>query len=207
MTKTRHLAALLAAASCCAAQAELLTNGGFESPGCGYCQLGTGSDAITGWTTFLSGVEYYASAGAAEGSHLVDLANYVYGNGGIRQTFDTVAGAAYTLSFQAGNTVQSGRTGDGKVRVQLAGGAGDFFDTTFDTAVASSSAYAWKSIEVNFVATDSSTTLSFSNMQNSFTHFAFIDGASVTAVPEPASVSMMLAGLLSVGAAARRRRR
>jgi len=186
--------------------ASLLVNGSFESPGCaGNCILGGGSTAITGWTTVLTGVEYfvpslYGIGGAPDGVMVVDLANYVYSAGGIEQSFATVAGQHYTVSFFAGNVKTFGRTGDGDVRVE----AGDL-DVVVPTAVATDGHYAWKSITLDFQALAATTTLRFTNTQDAYTHFAFIDGVAATPVPEPGAWALMAGGLIGVAGVARRR--
>ena len=74
--------------------------------------------------------------------------------------------------------------------------------------MATSDLIVWAPITLTFTALAPSTTLSFSNMQDSSTHFAYIDGVSVTAVPvpEPEAVALLLAGLAVVGMTAHRRR-
>lgn len=203
-------AACLACAATPAAASNLLVNGGFETPTVGYQLVpGGNSSAIAGWTTVLSGVEHYSSPAyglgpAADGVMVVDLANYVYSAGGIEQAVPTVAGQTYDVSFFAGNTTASGRTGTGIVKVTIDG------TTTldFNTPVATSTLTVWAQRSFSFVATDSSTTLRFWNNQNANAYYALIDGvgAQAAAVPEPQTWALMLAGLLATARMARRRR-
>lgn len=160
--------------------ANLLVNGSFEDPGCSVsCILDTTAEAdfITGWTTFLSGAEYFnlpASiplATVPDGVGIVDLANYLSQNGGgIQQNFATVVGANYRLTFSAGNSRYSGRSGEGVIQVKVAGQT-----TSFNTPTASGSEVVWNTVTYDFTATTSQTTLSFWNEQNPSYNFAFID--------------------------------
>jgi len=179
------LAAALLASGNAAFGAEMVVNGSFESPGCSNdCILNTPAQAdfITGWTTFLSGVEYMnvraaiGSSAAADGAMSVDLANYTYLNGGgIQQNINTVVGARYRLTFSAGNSKYVNRTGNGIINVKVAGKT-----TSFDTPVATSDATVWETKTYDFTATTPQTTLSFWNEQDPNAHFAFIDKVSVT---------------------------
>ncbi|EJN36324.1 DUF642 domain-containing protein [Pseudomonas sp. GM80] len=178
------LAAALLASGSAAFGAELVVNGSFESPGCSNdCILNTPAQAdfVTGWTTFLSGVEYInvnaaiGNSAAADGSMSVDLANYTYLNGGgIQQNINTVVGARYRLTFSAGNSTYVNRSGNGIINVKVAGQT-----TSFDTPVATSNATVWETKTYDFTATTPQTTLSFWNDQNPNAHFAFIDKVSV----------------------------
>ena len=164
--------------------ANLLVNGSFEQSTCGGgCILDTPAkaNAITGWTTFLSGAEYFnmpnaiGGSVAADGVMIVDLANYVYGNGGgIQQNFATAVGAKYRLTFSAGNSRFASRSGDGVVQVKVAGQT-----ATFNTPTAKGVAVEWAPITYDFTATTSQTTVAFSNEQNPNTNFAFIDNVIV----------------------------
>lgn len=167
-----------------ATAANLLINGSFEQPGCtDSCVLDTPAkaDFITGWTTFLSGAEYFnpsasiRGAAAADGSVIVDLANSIYGNGGgIQQNFATVVGAKYRLTFSAGNSAYAGRSGVGVVQVKVAGQS-----ASFNTPASQSQAFVWDTFTYEFTATTAMTTLAFSNEQNPYINFAFIDNVIV----------------------------
>lgn len=177
------LAAVSFGAGANAVAANLLVNGSFEQPGCsGSCILDTPAKAnfITGWTTFLSGAEYFnlpASFGsaAADGVAIVDLANYVYGNGGgVQQNFATTVGAKYRLTFSAGNSRYASRSGDGVIQVKVAGQT-----ATFNTPSAKGVAVEWSTITYEFTAITPQTTLAFFNEQNPYANFAFIDNVIV----------------------------
>ncbi len=185
---------------------NLLVNAGFENPaGTAYTSLPGGSPTITGWTTVLSGVEWFDATGyggAADGVMIVDLANYVYTGGGIEQTFATEVGKRYDVSFAFGTMAGFGRDGTAHVDVSVAG------ETLGYDIVNATSTLKWTMETLSFTAVDVSTTLRFTNEQNPYAHFANIDAVSVLAaapVPEPETYALMLAGLGLVGFAARRR--
>ena len=167
-----------------ATAANLLVNGSFEQPGCSdSCVLDTTAKAnfITGWTTFLSGAEYFnmrasiPGSAAAEGAVIVDLANNVYSNGGgIQQNFATVIGAKYRLTFSMGNSMYANRSGDGVVQVKVAGQT-----ALFNTPTVKGGVVEWNTVTYDFTATTNQTTLAFSNEQNPYVNFAFIDNVIV----------------------------
>jgi hypothetical protein len=202
--------ALVALAAALPAQGatNLFVNGSFETPTVGYQALGGGSTAITGWTTVLSGVEHFSApangvGAAADGVMVVDLANYTYlTGGGLEQAVPTTPGDRYDVSFWAGNSLSSGRTGTGIVKVTIDGSS----TQSFATAVATSGTLAWAARSFSFVATGSSTVIRFWNDQNPNLYFADIDGVSVAAsVPEAQSWATLAAGLLAIGVGVRRR--
>jgi hypothetical protein len=63
----------------------------------------------------------------------------------------------------------------------------------------------WTTNGFDYIATTNTTTLYFLSMQNS-AYGPALDNVSVTAVPEPESYAMLLAGLGLMGAIARRRK-
>ncbi len=202
------LAALLVTGVGAANAVNLFANASFEDPYTTYQELPGGSTVITGWLTALSGVEHFAPApygvgSAADGLMAVDLANFTYTEGGaIEQTIGTEAGKRYDLSFYAGNSTYSGRSGDGVVKVTI-----DGVTTDFNTAVAASATTVWELRNLSFTALGASTTVRFWNDQNPLTHYAYIDGvgAQLAPVPEPGQWALMLAGLALTGAVMRRR--
>lgn len=188
------------------AQAQALVNGGFELPsGTAYASLPGNSTVIAGWKTVNNGVEwfnpsaYYGIGSANEGAMVVDLANYVYTGGGIAQSFATVVGQTYNLSFSLGTHQLYGRDGTAHFDVSVAGNSIGY------DIVNASPVIAWSPKSLSFLATNALTTLTFSNNQNPYLHFAYLDGVSVSAVPEPESYALLLAGLAMVGVLARRR--
>jgi hypothetical protein len=199
-------ATLLASLIAPAGAANLLVNGGFENPtGVGYEIVMGGSNRITGWTTINNGVEWFNATpwgGAAEGLMVVDLANYVYTGGGIQQSFATVVGQRYDLSFNLSTMGGYGRDGTAHFDVSVNGQDFDY------DLVNAGGTLNWETKTISFVAASTLTTLSFSNSQNPFLHFADVDGVSVqaAAVPEPATGTSLLAGLGVLGFMARRRR-
>lgn len=202
--QTAVLASLCALSALPACAANLLINPGFELPaGTGYASLLGGNTAITGWRTVLSGVEWFdatAYGGAADGVMAIDLANYIYTGGGIEQSFASVVGQTYDLSFSLGTMQANGRDGTAHIDVTIAG------STTGYEVVNHTGRLAWTGVTQRFTASSATTTLRFSNNQNPYLHFANVDAASVVAVPEPKIYSLLLAGLGLVGYAVRRQR-
>jgi hypothetical protein len=211
MTRTACASALCALLVASPAHAlELLSNGSFEVPVTTYLAVPGASNTIPGWTTVLSGVELFNVAAydpilgaAADGLNVVDLANFTYPSGGLEQTVTTVAGQAYTLTFAAGNSTYASRTGNGEVKVTV-----DGLTTLFNTAVAGSSTVVWATQTLSFVAATTSTTVRFWNDQDPFTHFAFVDQASLQAsvVPEAPGWVLAFAGMAAATAGLKRRR-
>jgi hypothetical protein len=204
-TSLTLLAALLSLTT--GAQAgNLLVNGSFELPTVNaYTELASNSNAITGWKTVLSGVEWFNATpygGAADGQMVVDLANYIYTGGGIEQTFATVAGKTYDLTFSLSTMQWSGRDGTARIDVTVAGNTTGY-DVTNHTG-----GLIWTNETLSFVATGANTTLSFTNNQNPDYHFAIVDGVSAVAapVPEPETYGMLLAGLGLMGFIVRRKK-
>ncbi|USX16240.1 choice-of-anchor C family protein [Oxalobacteraceae bacterium OTU3CAMAD1] len=181
------------------ASVELIHNGGFESAGGfsgGFETIGSGLDGWTiGGTVDLINT-YWTPA---SGSYSLDLNGG--GAGSISQSFATVVGQTYNVSFSlAGNPV---------------GGGDKFFYAsvntpityTFDIDGKTTANMGWVRRSFSFVATSDTSTLSFvGDPYHSYYGAALDDISVVAAVPEPATYGMMLVGLAMVGRLARRRK-
>lgn len=195
------LVALLALPA--AANATAFSNGSFEkgtAPG-SFSTVNAGESGIDSWDVVSGSVDYignYWQAGAGERS--IDLNGN--GIGAIAQTFDTIFGMKYVVDFLMAGNPDGTPTLKG-LDVAATGNATSQY--SFLTSGNDKNAMGWVSKRYTFVATGTSTTLSFTSLdQGSFG--TALDGVNVAAVPEPATWAMMFGGLALVGTQMRRRK-
>ena len=203
------------------ASAQAFQNGSFEKGSfsynpAGHDPLGPKSTALTGWTITTNGnganVDWDRNGNeyglvSSDGDFSLDLSgtNDIAGNG-VRQTFDTLLGHTYSLSFDVGlNTRYTSNPGSA-VQAKI-NGASLFTVTNNDF----SQDQTWVSGSNQFTATSDSTILdlvfaaggNYTGLDN--VRVADLGGPLDGAVPEPASWAMMIGGFGAIGVAMRRR--
>jgi choice-of-anchor C domain-containing protein len=139
---------------------NVLANGNFADgppiPSKGWRVLYAGSTAISGWRVSRGNIDYVGGYWAAPGGRSIDL-DGAPGAGGIEQTFATVRGHTYVVSFDlAGNP--DGPPRFKRLAVAVAGHVQSF---TFDVRGHTKSAMGYTRESLSFVATATSTTVEF----------------------------------------------
>ncbi len=137
-------------------------NGGFEANGVCANQFDVTGTTLPGWTVYTGNVDWEAGLACggwapSEGGHSLDLVGQGFGYGGIQQTFDTVPGTTYQVSFDL-----AGNYGAGPVIKPLRVTVGSVVqDYTFDTTGRTATAMGWTTKSFTFVADSASATISF----------------------------------------------
>ena len=138
------------------------TNGSFETGtyvdnGSGFEQLNLGDTSLDGWTVDAGSVDWVGTYWTAEeGSKSIDMSGADVGT--ISQTFATTIGNSYTVSFfLSGNPV--GPPTMKTLDVSATGGTvGNY---TYDVTGTTLASMNWTPATYTFLATNTSTTLSF----------------------------------------------
>ncbi len=169
------------------AQATSVVNGGFETGDFnGWTQFGNFDSTNVDTTSPKSGLyAAYFGPGSVAGA-----GQTAGGPGGISQTLATTAGASYTIDFWLKNE----------------GGPSNAFSVSWGGSEVSTlsltdaSAFGYQHYSFTRIATAPSTALAFTFRHDT----AYWDLDNVSAVPEPTSMALMVAGLFAVLAARRR---
>lgn len=198
--RTLLLTAALVAPIAAWADDNLLVNGSFEATAQANGSWNIYSP-IPGWTANPAvEIRDNVVGKAQEGSNYAELDANV--NGSITQSFATIAGAEYTLSFWYSNRTNTAVATNG-----LSFGLGSGWIAAPGLAVNNSGDNQWSQVNYNFIAGGGTTTLSFMATGNSDSYGTSLDNVSVTAaIPEPSTYALMFGGLAAVGFVARRRR-
>ncbi|MYM65401.1 PEPxxWA-CTERM sorting domain-containing protein [Pseudoduganella sp. FT55W] len=196
-------ASLLAFAAAGASATDLVTNGSFEDGGAGW-----GSTQTTGFAPVSAYINCCGIDGSGyPGVNGVAAAFFGWGQmtgGTIFQDLATVAGNTYTVNFSygaiSGSALQT-------MTVEASNGQSLLGSLDVSAYGTHNQAALVSPYSFTFVATSSSTHLLFRDTSvNTDSTDGMLDMVSVTAVPEPGTYAMLLAGLGLVGFAARRRK-
>jgi len=194
--KLAPLCALLLAGVAHAASGNLVQNGSFETGG------------FDGWTAVLGDDTTFVDGSSTTGTHYDQATDGHWfalfgsteadGGASISQALATVAGTRYTLSFDLANDT-GGSSAANAFSAAIGGDALLTFDLLGDQDYGHYSA--------SFTATGASTLLTLSGYND--VSYVEIDNVSVlaTAVPEPASALLYLAGFAALGLWTRAKRR
>lgn len=209
------------------ARANLILDPGFESPVITfnwYENYGTyngdsqygGASFDPNWVITSNNVDIVSSltaggnAPAIEGTQYLDLVGRGT-TGGVQQTFATVIGASYQLSFAYGNNPWSTNTASASVTVYDTSGNILLDYVTHNTSTTTN--LDWLSYSNTFIATSATTTLSFATTVGSNSGGILLDAVDVSGpsgnatTPLPAAWLTMMSGLAGMGLVARRRRK
>ena len=201
--KTISIAAatLLALTALPATAAELITNGNFEAGATGF--------TTTGNVAVISGADYVTFAvgsgsPAAQANHFASFgSDNAAGTGVVFQSFATVLGQIYTLSFDYGAFNSTSQ----QLSYSLTGLPGA--NVLPITAGTSNLDSLFTNFTTSFTGAGGPTILSFQSTSTAGDNAdILLDNVSVTGpVPEPATWAMMLMGFGMVGVGVRRRRK
>jgi choice-of-anchor C domain-containing protein len=139
-----------------------LTNGSFEDGhyldnGSGFEQLNDGDTSIDGWTVDAGSVDWIGTYWTApEGSMSIDMSGA--DAGAISQTFATTIGNTYIVSF----ALSGNPAGPPTVKtLDVSATGGTVAHYSFDTTGSTLATMTWAAESYSFLATSTSTTLSF----------------------------------------------
>ena len=196
-----------------ASAAELLTNGSFEDLG-GATPQGWGgytfgpdfSEPLPGWSVDVGNVDVTVNGSpwgpAADGFSSLDINGWTAG--AISQSFATVLGQIYNVSFAFSRNVYGPQTSTADVS---AGGTVLSVIAENDGSFGSPANMIWKSGGFAFLGTGNTESIRLT-ATNGGNAGVFFDNISVStaAVLEPAAWAMMITGFGIVGSLLRRRR-
>lgn len=226
------IAALLISGSASAAAVNLLSNGSFEQNNffverSDFPRLDDLNGSVpTGWVRDSGDLaEYLTRSPTYQGVTIYNPAHGEYFIGAHdgewwEQTFATVPGTQYQLTYSSayGAVWQSSSSsyyrpgGSTPGTVTLTGTTTLFSGSLSGASAAPSgttlldSPFVWSEYTESFVADGNFATLRFAGPSVSFGGFVFVDNVSVTTVPVPGSIWLLMSGASTIWLARRRRK-
>ncbi|HYM30308.1 MAG TPA: DUF642 domain-containing protein [Candidatus Cybelea sp.] len=218
-------------ASTAVANANLVANGDFETPVVpvgNFTIFSVGSASLTSWSVvgpagtnvaIVSGsfVQNGVTFNAQSGAQWLDLTGFNSNTTeGVAQTIATTIGDQYQLTYFIGNTTGGSIFGTTSTVNVTLNGSQTFSHTNSSV---NATGLTWQMFTDTFVATGTSTTIGFLNgdpsndNSNGLDNIGLIDQGPTgnngggTSVPEPASLTLLGAGLIGLGWFRRRRSR
>lgn len=169
MKPTLHLlTCLIGLTTVHSTNAQLIINGGFESPDTPtYIDISAGQNTIAPWVVGLHSVQVGDADGngvifgpAFEGAQFLDLNGT--GLGRLTQAFATTPGSLYTVTFAYANNYFNAPTASARVRIF--DGLGNRLNQTITHASSVAGNYDWSVFAAQFTALQNTTSLEFTSL-------------------------------------------
>jgi hypothetical protein len=171
--KTNTFLALVAAVAAAihSTNAQLIINGGFETPDTPtFMQINGGQNTIAPWVVGLHSVEVGDAVGngfitgpAFEGAQFLDLNGVQRGR--LTQAFATTPGSLYTITFAyTDNYYEPSTSGSASATVRLFDGLGDRLNQKITHTGAVAGNYLWTVFTAQFSALQNTTRLEFTSL-------------------------------------------